>query len=149
MMTNRFKSAIDKLYNAYHNKTLNPECCIQCAVGNILDNKDYWKHLSDKHGSLTLSYVGRVHQAFGRKFNGYTPLELLEIEKVFLEACGFKVPLHYKNEKPVNFLEMDRLFKGLEAVVEFLCRLDGIPNVMDYKRLFEVERDRTLLRETA
>jgi hypothetical protein len=28
-------------------------------------------------------------------------------------------------------------FKGLEAVVKYLCELDGISNVMDYTSLFE------------
>ena len=91
--TKRLEKALIKLYNAYHNNRLNPEDCKACAVGNILDNFDSWKYLSDKHGSLQLSYVGRVHQNLGRKFNGYTPKELLQIEKVFLDACGFKTRL--------------------------------------------------------
>ena len=64
-------------------------CCKHCAVGNILDNMDIWKHLSNYHGSLELNYVGKVHQTLGRKFNGYSPLELLQIEATFLKACGY------------------------------------------------------------
>ena len=71
--TTRFEHAIKKLYLAFHNGYLNPECCKQCAVGNILDNKDFWKHLSDDHGSLQLNYTGSVHQNLGRRFNGYSP----------------------------------------------------------------------------
>ena len=100
--SNRFEEAIKKLYIAFNNNTLNPECCKQCAVGNILDHTDSWKHLSDHHGSTKLNYVGRVHQLMGRRFNGYTPLELLKIESVFLKACGFQIPIHYKNQKPKN-----------------------------------------------
>ncbi len=100
--TKRLESALIKLYNAYHNDRLNPEDCTACAVGNILDNHDSWKHLSDQHGSLQLSYVGRVHQNLGRKFNGYSPEEILKIEKVFLESCGFKTPLCHYNTKPQN-----------------------------------------------
>ena len=96
----RLDSAINKLYNAFHNNTLHPECCKQCAVGNILDNTNGWKHLSDHHGALELNYLGNIHQAFGRKFNGYTPLELLQIEATFLKACGYQLPLHHKNKKP-------------------------------------------------
>ena len=66
----RFENAIYKLYTAFHNKTLNPDDCKQCAVGNILDNKDSWKHLTDQHGSVTLNYIGLVHQNLGRRFNG-------------------------------------------------------------------------------
>jgi len=140
--TSRFESAIKKLYTAFHNNTLNPECCKQCAVGNILDNTDSWKHLSDDHGSLKLNYVGLVHQNLGRKFNGYSPLELLKIEATFLEACGFKVPLHHKNEKPINPTDSDNLFNGLYAVISYLRDLDGIENIMNYTKLFEIVHDK-------
>ena len=138
----RFENAINKLYTAFHNDTLNPECCKQCAVGNILDNTDSWKHLSDHHGATNLNYLGKVHQTLGRKFNGYTPLELLEIEATFLKACGFQLPLHYKNSKPKNPTDKEVLFNGLCAVISYLCKLDGIDNVMDYTKLFEVKRDK-------
>ena len=71
----RLDQAISKLYQAFHNSTLHPECCQQCAVGNILDRKDFWKHLSDDHGSLKLNYLGQVHESLGRRFNGYKPSE--------------------------------------------------------------------------
>lgn len=78
--TPRLESALKKLYTAFHSDKLNPECCKQCAVGNILDQTDSWKHLSDSHGDLKLNYLGKVHQTLGRKFNGYSPFELLMIE---------------------------------------------------------------------
>lgn len=137
----RFENAIRKLYTAFHNNTLNPECCVQCAVGNILDNTDSWQHLSDNHGSLRLNYVGTVHQNLGRTFNGYSPLELLKIENVFLRHCGYKVPLHHKNLKPKDSTNKYILFKGLSAVIELLCRLDNLDNIMDYTKLFEFENN--------
>jgi len=137
--TKRLEAALIKLYNAYHNNRLNPEDCTACAVGNILDNHDSWKHLSDQHGSLKLSYVGRVHQNLGRKFNGYYPDEILQIEKVFLESCGFKTPLCHYNTKPQNPTSKEVLFDGLCKVVELLCKLDGVPYVLDYSKLFEQE----------
>ncbi len=137
----RLEQALIKLYNAFHNNELNPECCSACAVGNILDNHDSWKHLSDEHGSIELNYIGRVHQKLGRKFNGYTPLELLHIEKVFLEACGFTVPLSHYNTKPLYPTNKDTLFNGLCAVVSYLCQLENISNVMDYSRIFEFENE--------
>ena len=76
----RLEEAIIKLYKAFHNNTLDPEDCSACAVGNILDNYDSWKHLSNEHGSLQLNYIGTVHQKLERKFNGYSPSELLNIE---------------------------------------------------------------------
>lgn len=136
--TKRFDAAINKLYNAFHNNTLNPLCCNQCAVGNILDNKDFWKHLSNYNGSLQLNYVGVVNQNLGKRFNGYTPLELLEIEMVFLKSCGYKLPLHTKNQSK-KAVTKDHLFVGLEAVVSKLCQLDSIQNVMDCSELFKYE----------
>tara|TARA_R110001592_G_scaffold72291_1_gene220763 strand:+ start:2413 stop:2874 length:462 start_codon:yes stop_codon:yes gene_type:complete len=137
--TKRLEAALIKLYNAYHANRLNPEDCTACAVGNILDNHDSWKHLSDQHGSLQLNYVGKVHQNLGRKFNGYSPQEILQIEKVFLDSCGFKTPLCHYNAKPKNPTSQEVLFDGLCNVVELLCNLDGIPYILDYSKLFEQE----------
>lgn len=139
--TTRLESALKKLYTAFHNNTLNPECCNQCAVGNIMDNRNSWKHLSDSHGSLKLNYVGLVHQNFGRKFNGYSPLELLKIEAAFLEGCGFQLPIHHKNNKPENPTDKDVLFNGLSEVIKLLCEFDGISNVMDYTKLFDYQNE--------
>lgn len=135
----RFDQAIAKLYNAFYNNTLNPECCVHCAVGNILDNKDAWKHLSDQHGALQLNYVGLVNQNSGRKFNGYSPLELLKIEVEFLKGCGYSVPLTHSGKKPKNPKDKDILFNGLCRTVAYLCTLDGFENVMDYSKLFELD----------
>ena len=135
----RLEQAIKKLYVAFHDNTLHPECCQQCAVGNILDNKDAWKHLSDSHGSLQLNYVGLVHQNLGRKFNGYTPFELLQIEAAFLKGCGYSLPLHHSGKKPKSPKDKDILFHGLSKTIKFLCELDGVDNVMHYSKLFEVE----------
>ena len=140
--SSRLDQAISKLYNAFHSNTLHPECCQQCAVGNILDNKDAWKHLSDDHGSLHLNYLGLVHQNLGRKFNGYSPLELLQIEASFLKGCGYVLPLHHKNKKPKNPTDKDLLFNGLSETIAVLCALDNVDNVMDYSKLFEVEDDK-------
>jgi hypothetical protein len=131
----RFQSAIKKLYLAFHEGRLFPQCCQQCAVGNILDGNDSWKHLSDKHGSLELNYVGQVHQMLGRRFNGYTPLELLQIEQRFLKACGYQVPLNYQNNNIIQ-PSTDTLFDGLSDVIAYLCELEEIDNVMEYQQLF-------------
>ncbi|MGB3774810.1 MAG: Na(+)-translocating NADH-quinone reductase subunit F [Leeuwenhoekiella sp.] len=137
----RLEQAITKLYTAFHNDTLHPECCKSCAVGNILDNSDAWRHLSDNHGSLVLNYVGRVNEGFGRRINGYTPSELLKIEAVFLEGCGYNLPLGRKSKRPKDPTSKEVLFNGLNAAVSFLCYLDGIDDVMDYSKLFEFENN--------
>lgn len=139
--SHRLDLAILKLYTAFHNNELHPECCQKCAVGNILDNTDSWKHLSDGHGSLKLNYVGLVNQNLGKKFNGYSPAELLKIEASFLKGCGYSLPLHHNGTKPKNPTNKKVLFNGLCETVAFLCDLDGIDNVMDYSRLFEFDND--------
>lgn len=134
--SNRFNAAINKLYTAFHNNTLNPEDCKQCAVGNILDNNDSWRHMTNIHGSITLNYVGLVHQNLGRKFNGYTPLELLKIEASFLEGCGYRLGPTYCH-KPDYYKDKAILFNGLSEVVAKLCELDKIDNVMDCSQIFQ------------
>lgn len=135
--TKRLDAALEKLYAAFHNNTLNPECCNNCAVGNICNHTDSWKHLSDRHGSLQLNYVGLVHQNFGRKFHGYTPMELLRIEFEFLKGCGYSLPLTPKSHRPKDPTSKDTLFKGLAATIAYLCDLDNVKNVMDYSILFQ------------
>jgi len=137
----RLEQAITKLYVAFHNGTLNPECCKSCAVGNICDNTDYWNYLTESHGSLELSYIGNLNENFGRRVYGYSPKELLQIEIVFLKGCGFSVPLTLHSIRPVNPTDKDLLFHGLNATIEFLCKLYDIPNVMDYSKLFEFENN--------
>lgn len=134
--TPRFEEAIKKLYNAFHQNALHPLSCTHCAVGNILDNKDSWKHLSDYNGSMKLNYVGLVNQNFGKRFNGYSPNELLKIEIEFLKSCGFKLPLHKHSDTLRKKINKDDLFHGLVAVVEQLCKFDNVPNVMDCSSLF-------------
>lgn len=141
-MTSRLDRALSKLYQAYHNDELHPECCRKCAVGNICDNTDTWKHLTQVHGSLKLSYVGSVNQNFGKRIHGYTPLELLKIEAEFLSGCGYSGPIDNNCTKPENPTDKDNLFNGLCSVVSYLCELDNIPNVMDYTRLFEIENNK-------
>jgi|SRR5690606_12640240 len=129
--SNRLNQAVQKLYLAFTEDNLHPECCKQCAVGTILDNTDSWKHLSDDHGSLKLNYVGQVNEAFGKRFNGYKPSELLLIEQTFLKGCGFKVPLHFKNLKPQDAPDKILLFQGFCDVVALLCQLDNCPNILN------------------
>ncbi|MFD2890743.1 Na(+)-translocating NADH-quinone reductase subunit F [Flavobacterium chuncheonense] len=141
--TERFDLAIKKLYTAFHNNTLNPECCKYCAVGNILDNNDFWKFFSDAHGSVQLNYLGLVIQNLGRRFNGYTPAELLQIEATFLEACGYKLPLRQLYHKKA--IDKNKLFDGLESVLTLLCKLDHIDNIMDCYTIFNFEKESIVL----
>ncbi|GEQ85719.1 hypothetical protein ULMS_12270 [Patiriisocius marinistellae] len=136
---NRFEAAISRLYDAFHSNKLNPECNKQCAVGNICDNKDAWKHFSDFHGSIQLNYVGIVHQRLGRKINGYLPIELLKIEATFLKTCGFQIPLRGFSKHRKIPIPKEVLFEGMVSVIELLCEFDNIPNPMAYEAIFRNE----------
>jgi hypothetical protein len=142
--TARLEHAITKLYIAFHNDMLHPECCKSCAVGNICNNTDTWKYLTEVHGSTELSYLGKLNENFERKIYGYSPKELLQIEVVFLKGCGYNVPLIRGSKRPENPKDKDLLFKGLCDTVEFLCKLDHVPNVMDYSKLFEFADDKPI-----
>jgi len=139
MIPLRFDLALNKLYNAFHDGNLHPECCKQCAVGNILDQTDSWRHFTEQHGSINLSYVGKVNEAFGKRFNGYKPSELLQIEAEFLKGCGYQLPLHHRNYRPKDKSDKTILFNGLYAAITYLCKLDGIENVMDIEALLRNE----------
>ncbi|TDU42841.1 hypothetical protein BXY82_0240 [Gelidibacter sediminis] len=142
--SHRLEQALKKLYTAFYNDTLHPECCQQCAVGNILDQTDAWKHFSDRHGSLQLNYVGLVHQNLGRKFNGYTPSELLQIEAIFLKACGYSLPLMSTSKRIEDPQDKDLLFVALLETIKFLCELDGIPDILEHKPMLRNHKDQQI-----
>jgi len=133
-MTPRLEQALDKLYTALYTGKLNPECCTACAVGTICDTVDAWKHFTDTHGSLQLNYVGKVNEGFGRRLYGYLPSELLEIEAVFLKACGYELALTRKSKRPQHPTSQETLYNGMRAVIAFLCELDGVQDVMEIEQ---------------
>lgn len=133
------EQAIQKLYTAFHSGYLNPYCSVQCAVGNICDSRDFWKHFTDLHGSVKLNYVGTVNEVFGKKFNGYSPLELLKIEAQFLAGCGYSLPIDRRGKNDEVVITKEILFQGLSKVVSFLCELDRVPDIMDCSKLFNFE----------
>ncbi|UOB17585.1 Na(+)-translocating NADH-quinone reductase subunit F [Abyssalbus ytuae] len=135
-LSKRLDSALNKLYIAFNNDMLNPECCKQCAVGNICNNTDFWKNFTEVHGSVVLNYLGTLHERLGRTYYGYSPKELLQIEAVFLKGCGYELPYKHGNKKPQHPTSKDILFNGLNYVVKYLCELDGVPDVMDTRKLF-------------
>ncbi len=138
----RLDRALSKLYTALYDGSLNPECCVACAVGNICDNNDVWKNFTDSHGSLKLNYIGQVNEAFGKRLYGYLPSELLQIEAVFLKACGYELPIRRGHSKPDNPQSQEVLFNGMRAVVQFLCELDNVADVMELQEQFTIPETR-------
>lgn len=121
--TERFEKAVTKLYKAFHEGTLNAFSCKACAVGNIIEH-GLW---SGGFNSLISPYEIII---YGKNESGYSEKELTEIE--FLFMCAHQEELETKEQQ----------FKGLCAVVEYLAKLDNIPNPMDYSCLFETENDK-------
>lgn len=127
----RFTNAVTKLYNAFHENRLDAGRCEACAVGNICDNNQLWAGMVISHTD------GRYDLKKGDtmpviKNTGYSAFELAKIEQIFLKSTGYKSRVHNKKENQ---------FKGLFAVIEYLCELEGIPNIMDYTCLFETADD--------
>jgi hypothetical protein len=130
--TERFDKAVTKLYNAFHENRLNGMDCKACAVGNMCDNVDYWTNWS--------SYKKRKEISIKI---GYSFVEIDNIESLFM--FGVKINEIEESKWDVGNKEhkgKETQFKGLCAVVEYLCELDNIPNIMDYTKLFETENDK-------
>lgn len=137
----RLESALTKLYLAFHEGRLDPENCCHCAVGNICDNFDAWKHFTDRHGSVKLNYLGKLNESYGKRINGYSPKELLTIEAIFLKGCGYTLSPDKKLLKPSPKIDQETMFSGLTTVIKYLCELDGVNNVMELYRSFDFNVD--------
>src|SRR5690606_25739293 len=124
--TPRFENAVTKLYKAFHESRLTAFDCRASAVGNLLGHGCRCRGGKGVLGNPVIS-----SSQFPNK-SGYSGVELGKIEDVFLSA-------HKDN---FTMATKDQQFKGLCVVVEYLCELDGIPNVMDYTSLFETENDK-------
>jgi len=132
--TERFTNAVTKLYNAFHNGKLNAFECTACAVGNICDNKTNWIDLLPFISSTNIFVIQRFTSSLKHNHttekSGYSLAELAMIEGLFMAA--------HEDGDETN---IETQYEGLCAVVEYLCELDGIPNVMDYTCLFETENN--------
>lgn len=132
----RFNNAVTKLYNAFHNRTLSYGSCYKCAVGSMCDGNSDWSRVfcgitddTTIENQIHLSnYKGYVKDVIDR--TGYSVIELANIEFKFMEGSYNA----YTGKCTENF-------NGLCKVVEYLCELEGIPNVMDYSKLFETENN--------
>lgn len=133
----RFTNAVTKLYNAFHKGELTYFSCHRCAVGNMCDNRAEWsdvfagiEHPNHIESEIRLdAYKGVAKRVINK--TGYSVRELAMVETTFYNAS-------LNEDRRID----ERLyFNGLCAVVEYLCELEGIPNVMDYKALFETKAD--------
>jgi len=120
--TERFEKAVTKLYKAFHEGALNAYNCHACAVGNMCDGYAKW-------GVNSRNRIGQITDIRCKELSKYELSELGRVEKIFM---SYFPESHLSDNKELQF-------KGLCAVVEYLCELDGIQNVMDYSSLFEYD----------
>jgi len=135
--TKRFEDAVTKLYTAFHNNELNAFDCKHCAVGNICDVKQDWfiHHVNKiKSGIIELTNEESLYSP--PRYKDYSEDEIVKIEYVFLSE--------WAKEKSKKGGDKEIQFKGLCAVVEYLCELDNIPNVMDFTSLFYTEDNKAV-----
>jgi hypothetical protein len=132
----RFTNAVTKLYNDFHKGKLNAFDCEACAVGSICDNSSSWAN----YYWMTDTSGGVLRQTFFEDktekvlHTNYSVEELSNLELIFLNSFEL-------SSKDRNGKDKEQQFKGLCAVVEYLCELEGIPNIMDYTSLFETENN--------
>ena len=130
--TERFDRAVKKLYTAFHEGTLNAGNCKHCAVGNIIGHGNWWGGSGLRYIELGKPARKKIDLCDGDpNKSGYSLEELAKIEYLFIIG-------HAKNYSSYLYgLDKEDQFNGLCAVVEYLAELDGIPNPMDYTKLFE------------
>ncbi len=134
--TKRFENAVMKLYNAFHENRLESSKCTACAVGNILNGIEDWPVLGGFFLSSFRSVIKDMNFDLARKSveeSGYSVTQLRAVENIFMDYAQ-------NNGKETK----ETQFKGLCAVIEYLCKLDNIPNPLDYTSLFETENDKPI-----
>lgn len=132
----RFTDALTKLYNAFHNNTLDAGDCEHCAVGNLLGHGNWICSSPTQYLRQGLSYTKFKLTMCNENKSGYSLEELKMVEYYFIIG-------HEKHDLE----NKDRQFKGLCKVIEYLCELDGIENVMDFTSLFETNEKGEAIKE--
>lgn len=131
----RFTEAVTKLYNAFHRGKLNAFDCAACAVGSVVGSSAWKKNwYTNTLGGMLAQRIKGTYPVYEVIKTGYSVEELAKLELIFLQ--NFDLSLDRNGQ------DKEQQFNGLCAVIEYLCELDGIPNVMDYTCLFETESDK-------
>jgi len=139
--TKRFDAAVPKLYKAFHAGELNMCDPCACAVGNICNNNFAWIGSRNLFGKTPHIDHSRSAEALKVVYKtGYSVLEIIEIECLFMSGVSV---MQYHKTGGVGYDENSKedVFKGMCKVIEYLCELDNIPNVLDYTSLFEYDQD--------
>jgi hypothetical protein len=144
-MTTRFKNAIDALVHAFFNDTLAAGRCQACAVGNICAWSYGYKKKSvedifriepglDSASWGPAVWWGSEGETMEVALNtGYTTKELAKIEQAFEWNTQIKFEMYEWHSK--SEITNDQ-FKGLMAVLDVLCEIEGVEDPQEYKELF-------------
>lgn len=159
----RFNNAISALVKGYLNDTLAKGHCCACAVGNIVahcSSYDIVKRVRED-GSIAIDWTeynitpewGKVfltlddgkqethadHYFGEAKFQitstGYTWRQLARIEFAFERAT--KISIDQYSISKAQEIDEDQL-RGLHAVVDVLCEIEGITDVKEVKEFKEM-----------
>ena len=151
----RFDNAVKRLYSAFHNGTLSAFDCKMCGVGSICNNSDMWKDIRSiagysavvDNGLRTVSIKDHKKSIKFIEPYGYSATELINIESIFMfgkkadsiESAKW-AHVSPNSSKYSTELRKEIEYKGLCAVIDYLCELENIPNLTDnYKSLFKYD----------
>lgn len=147
---------MDALIQAFHGDTLAKGSCRACAIGNIVahaygkktsTNKHIecngisihmWNRLfyTDADSNKQIFHSGEVNEMVEAlkllEKTGYAPEELAQVEYAFETSTK----LHHQTYTSHSKQEiMDDQYKGLCAVFDVLCEIEGLENSQEYKEM--------------
>jgi len=127
MVSQRFENAVNRLVNAYFKGTLEPGACAKCAVGNICGEEYtsmWYSALLCVREDISIGDFERKVIDGLRVSTGYSIHEIDQIEKAF--------------EKNTTLEDTEEnQYKGLCAVFDKLCELEGISDSKPYKEMLK------------
>ncbi len=130
--TKRLTKAMTRLYNGFHKGKLYAGSCDSCAVGNMVGGKANWYFALRVYTKAFKNHSYDIFTPLGLeqiRETGYSINEIEKIENIFERTVRHNAFQHKQTK--------EGQFKGLEAVIKYLCELDGIDNVMDYTKVFD------------
>jgi len=157
-MTKRFEGALTALVDSFFNDTLKKGTCVGCAVGNIVAHAQGSKVYKDENriGGLSCDInnyawsklfmtsggeqmVSQFRHEYGEELiasTGYSIQELARVEYAFETNTRIDFGSYHKHTKAE---QMEDQYRGLMAVVEILCNIEGYnaDETKEYKKLFE------------
>ncbi len=152
--TERFDRAINALVKGYFNNTLAKGTCAACAVGNIVAAgigtspclsawSPTWQNGNQTEWDWVFVTEGKEQRVTPEKYEGAA--------KVEIDSTGYswqdlaRVEYAFETSTSIDFrkyhlfgpekIDADQ-YRGLMAVVDVLCEIEGIGDPSEYKAMF-------------